>query len=115
MLLVQIIEAFMKALEIYPIEVLRKKTTRKRRTVLLRAKPINDRDPMAKRFGMPDTASALKHLFDDDHRDADARWRLSESSSLGVALDSDVHATFIDVVNTDRGPAYLFQVDDVLP
>lgn len=115
LLLVQIIEAFMKALEIYPIEILRKKTTSKRRTVQLRAKPTNDRDPMAKRFGMPDTASALKHLFDEDHRDAEARWRLSESSSLGVALDSDVHATFIDVVNTDCGPAYLFEVDDVLP
>lgn len=115
MVLVQIIEAFLKALEIYPVEILRRKTTRIRHTVQLRAAPDNDRDSIAQRFGVPDTATALQHLFDDDHRDADGRWRLSESGSLGITRDSDVPARFIDVVDTDRGRVYLFEIADVLP
>ena len=115
LILVQVLEAFIKAMEIYPVEIVSVKTTRARRTVALRARPGNDRDSTAKRFGLPDTASALKRLFDDDDRDADDRWQLSESSSLGVTRNTDIRVRFLDVTETDGGSSYLFEAEDALP
>jgi len=116
MVLVQIIEAFVKALDVYPVEILRRKTTRGgRHMVQLRAAPGNDRDSLAVRFGLRDTVTALEQLFKDDYRDADVRWRLSELRGLGVSRDTDVRATFLDVVDTDRGSAYVFETNEVLP
>jgi hypothetical protein len=57
--LVQVIEALMKSLEIYPVEVISSSIAHGKRTVDLRAKPDNERDRFAKRIGMSDTVTAI--------------------------------------------------------
>ena len=113
--LVQIVEAIIKSLEIYPIDVLNSFVSQGRHTVYLRAKPNNQRDSFAKRIGLLDTAASFRRLFDEDHRDADTDWRISQSQTLGMGLDTDVSARFVDVVETQLGHAYRFEIDDPLP
>jgi len=113
--LVQVVEALMKSLEIYPIEVLSTAVRQGRHTVDLRAKPDNERDRFAQRIGMTDSFTALRRLFEEDHRDAEAEWRLSQSQTLGASLETDVTARFVDVVNTPSGRAYRFDIDETLP
>lgn len=110
LLLVQVIEAVVKALEIYPVEVLDSGRT----YAVLRAQPGNERDKIARRIGLTETAAALKRLFEDDHRDADGKWRLSLATSLGASRHEDVTATFTDVVEHKGRAAYRFEVDELL-
>jgi hypothetical protein len=116
LLLVQIAEAVVKALEIYPIEVLESGRQGGRRFVIIRAEPDNDRDRIAKQVGLTESASALKRLFEEDGRDAEGKWRISQAASLGATQNSDVTASFIDVVDDGRGRhGYQFEIDDELP
>lgn len=115
LVLVQVAEAIVKALECYPIEILETSRQRGRRTVTLRAEPENDRDRFAKQIGMSDSATALKRLFEEDGRDAEAKWRISLSSTLGASRSGDVIASFVDVRAYHGRHGYEFEVDDELP
>lgn len=115
LLLVQVVEAVVKALEIYPIEVLRTQTRGARRYVTIRAEPDSERDKLAKRIRLSETAAALKRLFEEEHRDAEAKWRISQSTSLGSARSDGVVASFVDVVDYKGSKAYEFEIDDDLP
>ncbi len=115
LLLVQMIEALVKAMEVYPVEILETEHKHGRRIALLRAAPDNKRDRIATRVGLADSVSALKRLFEDDYRDAGAKWRLCQASSLGGTRISDVAASFVDVNDSDGRRAYLFEIDDRLP
>jgi hypothetical protein len=84
LLLVQVTEAVVKALECYPVEILETGRHAGQRFVTLRAEPNNDRDRFAKHVGMSDSATALKRLFEEDRRDAEGKWRISLSPSLGA-------------------------------
>ena len=64
---------------------------------LVRAEPNNERDRTAKRVGLTETSASLKRLFEDDHRDAEAKWRFSQAASLGASRRNDVTATFADI------------------
>ncbi len=75
LMLVQVVEAVVKALECYPIEILEAGRSAGQRFVTLRAEPNNDRDRFAKQVGMSESATALKRLFEEDRRDADGKWR----------------------------------------
>ncbi len=83
--------------------------------IYIRADPDNDRDRIAKRIGLPESAAALKRLFEDDHRDADAKWRLSQAASLGASRSGDVTASFAEVVDHRGRRGYQFEVDEELP
>lgn len=115
LLLVQIIEAVTKALDVYPIEVLEKGRREGRRFAIIRAEPDNDRDKIAKRVGLSESAAALKRLFEDDHRDADTKWRLSQAASLGASRSGDVTASFTEVVDHRGRRGYQFEIDEELP
>ena len=115
LLLVQVIEAVTKALEIYPIEVMDTGRQSGRRFAVLRADPDNDRDRFAKKIGMTDTAGALKRMFEDDGRDSESKWRISQSSSLGASQRTDVMATFVDTQDVSGRHGYRFETDEELP
>jgi AAA domain len=115
LLLAQMVEAVVKALEVYPAEILDSGRQAGRRYVVLRAEPNNDRDRTARRIGLSDSAAALRRLFEDDRRDADAKWRLSQAASLGASRASDVVASFVDVVDHNGRRAYQFEIDEELP
>jgi hypothetical protein len=90
LLLIQIVEAIIKALEIYPVEILETGRRDGRRYATIRAEPNNDRDRVAKRIGLTESATALKRLFEEDGRDAEGKWHISQSASLGAAQTGDV-------------------------
>lgn len=115
LLLIQIIEAVAKALEVYPVEVLDTGRQDGRRYVVLRAEPNNDRDRLAKRIGMVESASALIRLFEEEHQEAEAKWRLSQAASLGATRAADVVASFIDLVDHRGRRGYRFEIDEELP
>ncbi len=115
LLLVQVTEAVVKALECFPIEILETARHAGQRFITLRAEPDNDRDRFAKRVGMSDTATALKRLFEEDRRDADGTWRVSLSPSLGSTKSDDTTATFIDLKDYRGRHGYQFAIDDELP
>jgi hypothetical protein len=115
LLLIQIIESVIKSLEVYPVEILEIEQRDGRRFAVLRAEPHNDRDVAAKKLKMVETERALARLFEDDQRDADAKWRLSRSASLGSGRGNDVTATFIDLVEHKGRHASRFELDDEPP
>jgi hypothetical protein len=115
LVLIQVVEAVAKSLEIYPVEVLDVGVDAGRRFAIVRAEPNNERDKIARRIGLAETAAALKRLFEDDHRDAEAKWSLSQAVSLGSSRHDDVTATFTDMVDHKGRSAYRFEIDDPLP
>jgi hypothetical protein len=113
--LVQILEAVTKALEIYPIEVMDTGRQGGRRYAVVRADPENERDRFAQKVRMTHTAGALKHMFEDDGRDSESKWRISQSSSLGASQRTDISATFVDTQQVNGRHGYRFELDDELP
>lgn len=115
LLLVQILESVVKALEVYPVEILTIERDGGRRYVVLRAEPRNERDRSAAKLRLPETERALRRLFENDQRDADARWRLSLAASLGSNRQNDVTATFLDAVQHKGRHGLRFELDDEPP
>ena len=115
LMLVQIVEAVVKALEVYPIEILKTGLAQGRRFVMLRAEPNNERDALAKNVGLLESANALRRLFEEEHQDAEAKWRISQSASLGATRSGDINATFVDVFEYRGRRAYRFEIDEELP
>jgi hypothetical protein len=114
LLLVQVVEAVVKSLEIYPVEILKTEVANGRRYALVRAEPNNERDRTAKRVGLTETSASLKRLFEDDHRDAEAKWRFSQAASLGASRRNDVTATFADLQEHRGLHGYRFEIDEDL-
>jgi AAA domain len=114
LMMIQVIEAVVKSLEVYPVEVLQQESKSGRRYVLLRSARESDRDKIAKRIGMIDTQTSLKRLFEDDHRDGEGKWRLSIAASLGASRHKDVAATFTQVEECRGASAYRFEIDEEL-
>ncbi|MBD9509920.1 AAA family ATPase [Ensifer sp. ENS10] len=115
LLLIQVIEAVVKALEVYPIEIIKEQSEAGRQFVLLRGARDNDRDKIAKRIGLIDTHTSLKRLFEDDQRDGDGKWRISQAASLGASRREDVTATFTQIEELNGKHAYRFELDEGLP
>lgn len=115
LLLAQAVEAVIKALETYPIEILETGEDRGHRYAILRAEPGSERDRLAAEIGISDTAGALRRLFEEDRRDAEGKWRISQSSSLGATQRGDVAASFIEVTTHRGRHAYRFEIDEDLP
>jgi hypothetical protein len=114
LLLVQTLEAVVKALEVYPVQILATEVHKGRRSVLLRAEPGNERDRIAKKIGLTESAVALKWLFEDDRRDAEAKWQLCRAAGLGSTRTSDVVASFVEALEHRGIQAYRFEIDEDL-
>jgi hypothetical protein len=106
LLLAQTMEALVRTLESYPVEVVAK---RKDGQVLLRAQDQSDRDAFAKTVGLGTTDDALRRLFDDDQRDPAIAWRLSRSPGLGASASRDLGVHFLGV--SDNGNGYEFEAE----
>lgn len=115
LLLIQIVEAVLKSLEVYPLEILDIERRDGRRYAVVRAEPDNDRDRTARKFGLADTENTLKRLFEDDHRDGEAKWRISQAATLGASRSTDVTATFIELREHRGRHGYCFEIDEDLP
>jgi hypothetical protein len=115
LLLVQTVEAVVKALEVFPVEILDTGRRDGRKFVILRSEPNNDRDRVAKKIGLSESAIALSRLFEEEHRDAEAKWRLSQSASLGATRIGDVVVSFVDVIDHKGRRCYQFEIDEDLP
>lgn len=113
--LIQVIEAVLKALEVYPVDILEENSTEGRRFAILRAEPNNDRDRFAKKMGLGDTEQALRRLFEQDLRDNDGNWRLSQAPSLGATRRADVPAHFLEPREHRGRQAYMFEIEADLP
>lgn len=114
LLLIQVVEAVVKALEVYPVEILEERSDAGRRFVLLRGARENERDQIAKRIGLIDTHTSLKRLFEDDQREGEGKWRLSQAASLGASRREDVAATFTQIEEVNGKHAYRFETDEDL-
>jgi hypothetical protein len=113
LLLAQTIEALVRTLENYPVEIV---ALTQAGHALIRAHDGSERDEFAKSIGLGTTADALRRLFGEDQRDAGAGWRLGRSPNLGVSMSRDAQADFIDVAEKDGAMAFEFKVDrDVEP
>jgi hypothetical protein len=115
LVLVQVIESVINALEIYPVEILAVEIQGSNRYVILRAEPDSERDKIAKRVGLTESERALKRLFEEDQRDSEGRWRLSMAASLGASRRNDVAVSFAETQDHQGRHAYRFEMDDDLP
>jgi hypothetical protein len=106
LLLAQTIEALVRTLESYPVEVVAK---RRDGPVVLRAQDESDRDAFAKTIGLGGTADALSRMFDDDQRDPAVAWRLSRSPGLGSSSSRDIGVHFVGVAENRSG--YEFEAE----
>jgi len=114
MLIIQVIEAVVKAHEAYPVEILSQSREDGRPVVVLRALPKNDRDKLAKKLGLSTAAQALRRLFEEAGAEADVKWRLSTAATLGASRTSDVAIAFAETTDHRGAAAYRFELDEDL-
>jgi hypothetical protein len=111
LVLVQVIEAVVKALEVYPVHVVRTERRNGACVVVLRPRLNSDRDRFAAKIGMLNAPQALARLFEEERPDADSPWTLSKTNSLGARRNDDMGATFMGVVSEGGLAAYEFETD----
>lgn len=115
LVLVELTSAVVKALEVYPVEVIRKSHADGRKYVTIRAEPDSDRDRMAKGIGLSDSVTALSRLFEEDGRQSESGWRLSLSSGLGETRKGDIEVFFVEGENRDGSRGYKFEAYEEVP
>ncbi|HVM78162.1 MAG TPA: AAA domain-containing protein [Stellaceae bacterium] len=111
LLLIQVVEAVLKALESYPVEIVNTDSRPGRRYAVLRARPDEVRDGLATEVRGHGTAEALRRLFEEDQREGEDKWTITRSSGLGASRHDDVAATFVDMKEFEGGEAYEFELD----
>jgi|GEM_PF-551991 len=114
MLIIQVIEAVVKALDAFPVEILKQTREDGRPILVIRALPKNERDGLAKKLGLATTGEALRRLFEEAGADAEAKWRLGTAASLGASRHSDAAVAFADTVDHRGALAYRFELDEDL-
>lgn len=115
LILVEVTGAVVKALEVYPVEIIKRSYDDGRKYVTVRAEPDSDRDRMAKGIGLTDSVTALSRLFEEDGREAETGWRLSLSSGLGETRKGDVEVSFVAVDEQSGLRGYRFEAEDEVP
>jgi hypothetical protein len=111
LLLVQVVEVVVKALDVYPVDLVRTERREGTCVVVLRPRPNTDRDKFAAKIGLLDTPRTLARLFEEEHPEADAAWTLSRTNSFGARRDDDMSATFIGTVDEGGLVAYEFETE----
>lgn len=105
LILIQTIEALVRTLESYPVEVVERTPAGR---VIIRAQEGSERDAFAGRLSLGSTGDALRRLFDEDQRDAGIAWRLARSPNLGASTTRDISVQF---VNAFPDGSYEFEID----
>jgi hypothetical protein len=101
-LLVQSVEAILRALEILPIEIVG--TRRESGKIIIQLMPRStERDEIAASIGDRPTADVMEKLFDKDDQGVDVDWRISTSGGLGGTGSGDVPARFETAIKGDAG------------
>lgn len=115
LVLIQAVEAVGRSLDSIPVEFITSSRVPRGHRLVLRAKPDNDRDPIAKALGLPDAAEALRRILVEEQREGEEGWSLSQSPVLGEARRDDERAIFVGEA-THRGMAgYEFEVEGEVP
>jgi hypothetical protein len=112
LVLVQAVEAVVKALETLPVEIVNVVNENGRKYVTIRSVDNSLRDEIAERIRLDNTREALRRQFDEDRRLEDSSWRLSRSASLGGEQQDDLVVTFTEIVRDNARMGYRFEVDD---
>jgi DNA polymerase III delta prime subunit len=115
LLVIQIVEAVVKALEALPVQILRQYHGEGQQLVVLRAEPKSRRDELAVKLGLASTHQTLQRLFAEGAADAETKWRLSKVQGLGASRNSDVDVAFFDVTEQGGARAYSFEAGELLP
>jgi hypothetical protein len=112
--LIQAVEAVGRSLDALPVEIICSTRASNGHRLTVRAKPDNDRDPIARALGLPDTAEALRRILTEEQREGEEGWALSPSSALGAPRWNDEHATFVREASYRGVLGYEFEVDGEL-
>ena len=115
MLLVQVIDAVLKSLEILPVRIAGFRND-KRGTIVQLAPRTSGRDILAADIGERSTSDVMDRLFDRDDLGIDVEWRLSTSGGLSSRNADNTPIQFIDVDRGSEGQAvFEFEVLGLLP
>jgi hypothetical protein len=113
-LLLQVIDAALRTLEILPVEIANSRTSNGRFTLQVAPRPDSVRDIAALELGERSTADVLDRLFDKDDLGIDVEWRLSSSGGLGSRAVTDTPVRFLTVARAETGQSvYEFAASDV--
>ena len=114
-LLVQVVDALLKSLEILPVLIAGLRTENKQ-TIVQIAPRATPRDSLAVEIGERQTSDVMDRLFDRDDLGIDVEWRLSTSGTLSSRSANDTPLRFQSV---DRGKdgqtVFEFIVHGLLP
>ncbi|WP_454618613.1 DEAD/DEAH box helicase [Bradyrhizobium cenepequi] len=101
-LLIQVVEALLHALEILPVAIVGTRSERGR--VILQIAPRESpRDDVARNVGERSTVDVMDRLFEKDDQGIDVEWRLSSSGGLGGRDAGDVSLRFESVEKDQSG------------
>ena len=115
LVLIQLVEAVSRSLDSLPVEFISTSSVAGSTRLILRAKPDNDRDPVAKALGLPDTAETLRRILIEEQREGEEGWSLSQSAALGGSRSDDERAIFVGEVEHQGVTGYEFGVDGDVP
>ena len=115
LVLIQLIEAVSRSLDSLPVEFISSSRASGGTRLVLRAKPDNDRDPVARALGLPDTAEALRRILVEEQREGEEGWSLSQSPALGGPRGDDERAIFVGEAAHRGVTGYEFGVDGDVP
>lgn len=114
LILIQAVEAVGRSLDALPVEIIDSSRVSGSLRLVVRAKPDNDRDPIARALGQPETGEALRRILAEEQREGEEGWALSPNSALGAPRGGDEHATFVREVRHHGVLGYEFEVDGEL-
>jgi hypothetical protein len=115
MLLVQAIDAVLKALEILPVRIAGFRDGKGRPVVQI-APRTGARDALAAEIGERSTSDIMNRLFDHDDLGIDVEWRLSTSGRLSSRGSENTPIRFLDVDRGKQGETvFEFDVLGLLP
>ena len=115
LVLIQLIEAVSRSLDSLPVEFISSSRASGGTRLVLRAKLDNDRDPVARALGLPDTAEALRRILVEEQREGEEGWSLSQSPALGGPRGGDERAIFVGEAAHRGVTGYEFGVDGDVP
>lgn len=101
-LLIQVIDALLHALEILPVEIVGSRSEQGR-VILQLAPRESPRDDVARNVGERIAADVMDRLFEKDDQGVDIEWRLSNSGGLGGRDADDVGLRFETVAKDHSG------------
>lgn len=115
-LLVQVVEALLRAIDILPVKITLAKPV-EGRTRLHVAPRRGQRDSIAKAIAEKSTSDVLDHLFEKEESGLDRLWLLTSSGALSAREEAATRVTFVEVKRDPEtgGAIYEFETKDAPP